>query len=202
MIALVLPLPRRLVGGEDLRRVVDEVPDAVRRRLNVGELHERHLAAGLRPHADRVTHGGRRDRPADVDLVSVDVQSAVDAPIETDGGAPVTLTVPFSVGMQGIVVAVRAGRVDPLRVDAVAARAARRRTLRCWPRPDGSTVSTFFQRTVSPPAIVTVFGAKPVLLMFTVFSALREATAKPAPARAHTAVAIKSVLSWWFPLVV
>ena len=39
-------------------------------------------------------------------------------------------------------------------------------------------------------AMVTVLGVKPVDLMFTVFVALREATAKPAPARAHTAVAV------------
>jgi hypothetical protein len=52
------------------------------------------------------------------------------------------------------------------------------------------TVSTFFHCTVSPPAMVTVLGANPVGRMFTVFVALREATAKPAPARAHTAVAV------------
>jgi hypothetical protein len=63
-------------------------------------------------------------------------------------------------------------------------------------------VSTFFQRTVSPPATVTVFGTKPVCLIWTVFSALRDATAKPAPARAHTAVAIKSVLFMAVPPVV
>src|SRR4029079_15652027 len=52
------------------------------------------------------------------------------------------------------------------------------------------TVSTFFQVTVSPPAIVTVFGANAVDLMFTVLPAVSPASAKPAPARAHTAVAI------------
>jgi hypothetical protein len=56
------------------------------------------------------------------------------------------------------------------------------------------TVSTFFHCTVSPPATVTVLGAKPVDLMFTVFVALKEATAKPAPARAHTAVAVSNAL--------
>jgi hypothetical protein len=56
------------------------------------------------------------------------------------------------------------------------------------------TVSTFFHCTVSPPATVTVFGAKPVDLMFTVFVAVNEATAKPAPARAHTVVAISKAL--------
>jgi hypothetical protein len=58
-----------------------------------------------------------------------------------------------------------------------------------WP-----TVSVFLHCTVSPPATVTVLGAKPVDLMFTVFVALNEATAKPAPARAHTAVAVSNAL--------
>ena len=41
---------------------------------------------------------------------------------------------------------------------------------------------------------MTVLGAKPVDLMFTVFVALKRATAKPAPARAHTAVAVSNAL--------
>src|SRR6185437_10286135 len=58
------------------------------------------------------------------------------------------------------------------------------------------TVSTFFHVTVSPPAIVTVFGAKPVDLMFTVLFA-----ARPAAARAHDAVAsARAFFIWRFPL--
>jgi hypothetical protein len=52
------------------------------------------------------------------------------------------------------------------------------------------TVSTFFHVTVSPPLMVTVFGAKAVDLMLTVLFAARPAKAKPAPASAHAAVAI------------
>jgi tetraacyldisaccharide-1-P 4'-kinase len=52
------------------------------------------------------------------------------------------------------------------------------------------TVSVFFQMTESPPATVTAFGTNPVDLMFTVLVAVNAATAKPAPARAQTAVAI------------
>ena len=63
------------------------------------------------------------------------------------------------------------------------------------------TVSTFFHVTVSPPAIVTVFGAKPVDLMLTVLFAARPAKAKPAPARAHAAVAsARAFFIWRFPL--
>jgi hypothetical protein len=50
------------------------------------------------------------------------------------------------------------------------------------------TVSTFFQVTVSPPAMVTVFGANAVDLMLTVLPAVMPANAKPAAARAHAAV--------------
>src|SRR4051794_34489935 len=106
----------------------------------------------------------------------------VEAAIEIDGAAPVTLTVPFKVGWSASWYPYVPGvsiRFAYTWFGAIAPEANAPLFAITW----WLTVSTFFQRTVSPPAIVTVFGAKAVDLMLTVFVAVSEATAKPAPAR-------------------
>src|SRR6266508_585497 len=121
------------------------------------------------------------------------VAIGTEAAIETEGGGPVTLTVPLSVGFSeswyGYVpgVSMRLAKVRPGRMIPEAKAPLFATTW--W-----FMVSTFFHRTVSPPRTVTVLGLKAVDVMFTFFVAVSAATANPAPARAHTAAAIVRTL--------
>ena len=119
-----LALPRRLVRGEDLRSR-DQVPDAVRGRLDVGDLDERGLPGRLRVDGDGVPDRGRQDGPADMDRVSVhgDRRRCPDRDGRRCAGH---LDRALERGMERVVIPVRAGRVDPLRVGAIRADLARR----------------------------------------------------------------------------
>ena len=129
-----LALPRRLVRREGLRRS-GGVPDAVRRRLHVRELHERGLADGC---AQMVTMSPTAaGEMAPLRGSGYRTTRFPSTPRSRPTAVAGHLHRALQSWMKSIAVPVRAGNVEPLRVRPVRSDLSRR-AIRCSRRPDGS----------------------------------------------------------------